>query len=113
MLDIFYDFDLSVSTHRNEGFGIVHLESLAACTPVVAYNSGGLTEILNNGGGITAEGGIDELAKEIRAVLNNDEKRRELGIEGRQVVEDYFSLETMAQNHYDFYNSMCRGNGAH
>ena len=39
---IFSDFDLSVSTHRNEGFGIVHLESLASLTPVVAYNAGGL-----------------------------------------------------------------------
>jgi glycosyltransferase involved in cell wall biosynthesis len=110
MSDIFYDFDLSVSTHRNEGFGIVHIESLAACTPVVAYNSGGLVEILNKGGGIIVDGGVDELAKEICAVLGDDKKRRELGIEGRQVVEEYFSLETMAQNHHDFYDCLRRGN---
>ncbi len=29
MPDVFYDLDLSVSTHRNEGFGLVHIESMA------------------------------------------------------------------------------------
>ncbi len=107
MPDIFFDFDLSVSTHRNEGFGIVHIESLAACTPVVAYNSGGLIEILNKGGGKLVDGGVDMFAKEICDLLSNDEKRKKLGIEGRHVVENNFSLEIMSLNHLNYYRQIC------
>ncbi len=107
MPDIFFDFDLSVSTHRNEGFGIVHIESLSACTPVVAYNSGGLIEILNKGGGKLVDGGSDELAQEIGILLSDDEKRKKLGIEGRDVVEKYFSLEIMSLNHFNYYRQVC------
>lgn len=103
MPDIFHDFDLSVSTHRNEGFGIVHLESLAACTPVVAYNSGGLVEILNNGGGVLVEGGMEDFAKAVTKLLADDASRERLGMEGRKVVEHFFTIEQMASSHFNYY----------
>jgi glycosyltransferase involved in cell wall biosynthesis len=106
MPDIFYDFDLSVSTHRNEGFGIVHIESLAARTPVVAYNSGGLVEILNKGGGQLVGGGPDQLAEVIKKFLSDDEYRRNIGIEGRKLVEESFTLESMSLNHFNYYKSL-------
>jgi glycosyltransferase involved in cell wall biosynthesis len=106
MPDIFFDFDLSVSTHRNEGFGIVHIESLAACTPVIAYNSGGLVEILAKGGGQLVVGGADQLAEAIIEFLLDDEHRRDIGIEGRKLVEDSFTLESMSLNHFNYYKSL-------
>src|SRR5512139_1705773 len=88
--DIFHDFDLSVSTHRNEGFGIVHIESLASLTPVVAYNSGGYVEMLKEGGGVLVDGGTESFAEAVVNVLGDDGKRHLLGLEGRKVVEDHF-----------------------
>ena len=107
--DVFHDLDLSVSTHRNEGFGIVHIESIASLTPVVAYNSGGLVEILRNGGGVLVDGGIREFAQAVVELLSDDEKRFRLGIEGRKVAEEYFSIDTMGKNHLRFYEKILAG----
>ena len=104
--DVFYDFDVSVSTHRNEGFGIVHIESLAAMTPLVAYNCGGIREIIRNGGGILVDGGITELAEKLLAVLTNANKRKALGMEGRTVVEEHFTIEIMCRKHHDYYAAL-------
>lgn len=104
--DLFYDLDLSVSTHRNEGFGIVHIESLAACTPVVAYNSGGLTEIVRKGGGVLVDGGTEEFAHVIGDLLADTTKRIALGREGRTVTETYFTLDVMAENHAQLFRSL-------
>jgi L-malate glycosyltransferase len=104
--DIFFDLDLSVSTHRNEGFGIVHIESLAALTPVVAYNSGGLVEILEKGGGALVNGGAGEFAAAVLALLGDDDRRCRLGEEGRRVVEEHFSIDAMGSKHLEFYRRL-------
>ena len=109
MSDAFFDLDLSVSTHRNEGFGIVHIESLAMYTPVVAYNSGGLVEILRKGGGVLVEGGVREFAEVIISFLKDDGRRFALGREGRDLVEKNFSSDVMGNRHLQFYRRMVEG----
>lgn len=106
--DLFYDCDLSVSTHRNEGFGIVHIESLAARTPVVAYNSGGLVEILRKGGGVLVDGGIAEFVAAVTALLTDEPRRQALGEEGRRVVAEHFTLDIMAARHAAYYHELAR-----
>ena len=107
--DVFHDLDLSVSTHRNEGFGIVHIESMASLTPVVAYNSGGLVEILRKGGGLLVDGGPGEFARTVQDLLSDDGKRHNLGLEGRKVVEDHFSIDAMGRNHLRYYQDVLSG----
>lgn len=106
MSKIFFDFDLSVSTHRNEGFGIVHIESLASMTPVVAYNSGGLVEILNKGGGRLVNGNTADFAQAILDILHDDPLREQLGREGRAVVEEHFTIAGMIDSHRSFYQGL-------
>lgn len=106
MADAFFDLDLSVSTHRNEGFGIVHIESLAAYTPVVAYNSGGLVEIIRNGGGLLVDGGTAEFSAAVAALLKDDSRRFALGREGYRVVVEHFSIDAMGRRHLKFYRRM-------
>ncbi len=103
---IFYDLDLSVSTHRNEGFGIVHIESLASFTPVVAYKSGGYVEMLEKGGGVLVEGGANELAAAISRLLLDDSLRRDLGRKGRSIVEKDHTVDVMGENHLRFYRAI-------
>jgi glycosyltransferase involved in cell wall biosynthesis len=110
--DVFYDFDLSVSTHRNEGFGIVHIESLASGTPVVAYRAGGLVEILEKGGSSLVDGGPVEFAQAVGALLRNHEARFKKAEEGRSVVETEFSVDAMGSRHLDFYRRTVDGAGA-
>jgi glycosyltransferase involved in cell wall biosynthesis len=104
--DLFYDLDLSVSTHRNEGFGIVHIESLAACTPVIAYNNGGLVEIIRKGGGILVNGGTDDFSREVITLLSDDDRRYAMGEEGRRVFEENFTLDMMVKNHVEYFQEI-------
>lgn len=104
--DLFYDFDLSLSTYRNEGFGIVHIESLAACTPVVAYNSGGLVEIIRNGGGCLVDGNTETFVKRVIDLLHDDDTREQLGKKGRSVVEKQFTIAAMGNAHRRFYQEL-------
>ena len=107
--NIFYDFDLSVSTHRNEGFGIVHIESLAAGTPAVAYRAGGLVEILEKGGSILVDGNVDDMAGAVARLLTDTSERVRLAAEGRLVVEAEFSIDIMSSRHLEFYRKLADG----
>jgi L-malate glycosyltransferase len=97
MAAVFADFDLSVSTFRNEGFGLVHIESLAAGTPVIAYDEGGQVDILNgSGAGVLVHGGPEELAAAVIALLHDDERRYAMGRKGAELVRTRFSSKAMA-----------------
>jgi L-malate glycosyltransferase len=109
LADLFFDFDLSVSTHRNEGFGIVHIESLAAGTPVVAYNEGGQVDILaGEGVGVLVDGGVAQFAAEIAGLLRDHDRRFAMGAKGYDMVNRRFSIERMGDDHLAFYHSLLR-----
>jgi len=101
--DIFYDLDVSVTTHRVEPFGMVFIESLASYTPLVAYNSGGPVEILAKGGGILVPGGPEEMAEKLFSLISDHALRKSLGMSGRAAAEKYFSIAAMGEQHYLFY----------
>lgn len=107
--DILYDLDISVTTNRDEPFGIVHIESLASCTPLVAYNSGGPVEILEKGGGILVDGGPEEMAEKIFMVISDNTLGKSLGLAGRAAVEKHFSIDAMGKQHYQYYQDIMEG----
>lgn len=104
--DVFYDLDLSVSTHRNEGFGIVHIESLARFTPVVAYRSGGIIEILEYGGGVLVKGGSNDFCESIGLLLTDKILYNSCASAGRENVEQNFSIQRMLTEHIKYYNNI-------
>lgn len=108
MPDVLYDLDLSVTTNRSEPFGIVHIESLASYTPVVAYDSGGPVEILKHGGGILVNGGPEEMAEKIFLLLCDHELRKSMGTAGRVSVEKNFSIDAMGERHLSFYSNILK-----
>jgi glycosyltransferase involved in cell wall biosynthesis len=109
--NVLFDLDLSVTTNRSEPFGIVHIESLASYTPVVAYNSGGAVEILEKGGGVLVEGGAEEMAETLSRLISDHEARRALGMAGRAVVKKYFSIDSMGERHLQFYADLLGSKG--
>ena len=105
--DIFHDFDLSVTTHRNEGFGIVHLESLAAGAPVVTYDEGGMVDIfLGEAVGEVVSGGPAEFAAAVIGLLRDERRRFAMGRAGHDLVCRSYSLAAMGQRYLDFYRRL-------
>lgn len=90
----------------HEPFGLVMIESMATGTPVVAYNSGSVPEIIADGKtGFVVEpaGGIDGL---VRAV-------QKIGIIDRAACRDrvvkYFSSQTMVDGYEAAYQTLVAG----
>lgn len=107
MADIFFDFDLSVTTFRNEGFGIVHLESLAAGTPAVSYDEGGMVDILAGGEvGRVVHGGPVEFAAAVADLLRDHGTRRAMGVRGYEMLQRDYSVEAMAERYLAYYRQL-------
>lgn len=105
--DMFHDLDLSVTTHRNEGLGIVHLESLAAGTPVVGYNEGGYVDIFKDEKvGIMVDGATPDFAAAVTGLLQDDACRYAMGREGYRLIERRYSLQAMGKSYLQFYKKL-------
>jgi glycosyltransferase involved in cell wall biosynthesis len=96
---------LSVPTTYREPKGLFVLESLAAGVPVVQPGHGAFPELLEaTGGGLLFEpGSADALAAALREILENPERRRELGRRGREAVRKGYDDGTMAENTAEVY----------
>lgn len=76
-----------------EGFGLVGVEALAVGTPVVAYDSGSLREVLAPCARIVPEGDREALAEAIVHVLEDPDERQRIVDCGRRRVAENFSVE--------------------
>jgi glycosyltransferase involved in cell wall biosynthesis len=86
---------------ESEAFGISIIEALACELPVITTKIDGIVDIIEH-----CENGLlinvnDEnaLKKNILWCLNNPEKAKLLGINGRKTVTDRFSINTIAEKH--------------
>ncbi len=67
--------------------------------PIVATNVGGIPELMKNNetGFLVEKGNPEELIEKISFLIDNQEKRDEMGIAGRKFIEDNFSWEKIAE----------------
>jgi glycosyltransferase involved in cell wall biosynthesis len=88
------ELDLLVhASITGEPFGQVIIEGMAAAKPVVATNGGGVPEIVDDGdtGILVPMGDVQAMADAICEVLADPVRARQMGIRGRQRVEDHFT----------------------
>ncbi|MBN1865526.1 MAG: glycosyltransferase family 4 protein [Victivallales bacterium] len=80
---------------RNEPFGRVMLEAMAAGTPVVAYDCGAAGEILENAvsGMLVEPGNTVQAAEQVCALLENSILRDEIAENASSRVSQKFSIE--------------------
>lgn len=89
-------FDFSTMPSHRETFGIAAIEAMARGRAVVASRIGGLPEVVRHGQtGLLIDLRTDELAEAVSYLLENEHKRREMGVLGRQIVQEKFTLEHM------------------
>ena len=91
--DFMAAFDLCVVPSVIEPLGLVALEAMAAGTPVVAANTGGLSEIVEHqsNGLLVRSKDPQQLADAIIEMAKSESARRAMGENGRQMVNEKFN----------------------
>jgi glycosyltransferase involved in cell wall biosynthesis len=97
--------DILVSTSFEEPFGRVLIEAMACAKPVIATNSGGVPEIIDNekNGVLVPYGDNNKLADKIIELIRDENKANSLGSEGRGKVEKNFDIRELVKSIEDIY----------
>lgn len=92
----------------NEGFPMVVLEAWTYGISVVTTPVGGLPDVIEEGKNcLTFDFGDDEgLARQLRVLMENEEKRKEMGEYSREFVRSNFSLEKINADIEELYESV-------
>jgi len=100
--------EIAVVPSLYEGFGLPAAESMACGTPVVATRAGALPEVVGeDGAGIFVPPRDPRaLAQAIQQILQDEQKRKEMGCAGRQRVEELFSWKKVAQRTVEVYKEL-------
>ncbi|NLN92124.1 MAG: N-acetyl-alpha-D-glucosaminyl L-malate synthase BshA [Candidatus Hydrogenedens sp.] len=100
--------DLIIQPSEHESFGLVPLEAMASEVPVIATNSGGVTEVVVPGetGYLCEVGDIETMADYSRKILTDPELAASLGRAGRRVALKKFSLDHIVGLYEDLYEEV-------
>jgi glycosyltransferase involved in cell wall biosynthesis len=92
-----------------EGVPVVLMEAMAMGLPVVTTRIAGIPELVEDGVGgiVVAPGRADELAGRIAALLDDPDRRSELGSGGRRKVLAEFDAEGSAARMHDLFTRLC------
>jgi glycosyltransferase involved in cell wall biosynthesis len=101
--------DLFVVPSLIETFCLTALESMACGTPVLAYRTGGLPDLIEHGKtGLLADmvGSLEDLAGKIQWALVERDRLKEMGEGARSVVEKKFTAEDYAKAYETIYHQI-------
>ncbi|MEO8577165.1 MAG: glycosyltransferase family 4 protein [Gemmatimonadales bacterium] len=92
----------------DEGLGLVAAEALLCETPVIAFRSGGLTDVIQHGttGVLVTPGDTAELAAALDNVLASPEHAANLGRAGRLFSLSAFAPESSASRYASIYRQV-------
>ncbi|MBU4534853.1 MAG: glycosyltransferase family 4 protein [Euryarchaeota archaeon] len=90
-----------------EGFGMVLAEAGACKIPVVAYASGGVLEVVEDGynGFLVEPYDLDGLGNKIRFIFENHFKSTKLGLNGYEKVQRYFIWDNILKSILSVYKN--------
>ncbi|MEG3438749.1 glycosyltransferase family 4 protein [Pannus brasiliensis CCIBt3594] len=101
--------DVFVAPSLQDNLPNTIVESLACGTPCVAFNIGGMPDLIDPGenGYLAKPFDIEDLAEGILWVLEEPERYERLRGNAREKVEREFSLELQAKNYRSLYEELC------
>jgi glycosyltransferase involved in cell wall biosynthesis len=97
--------ELFVMPSLFEPFGMTSQEAMACGTPVVASKFGGIRNTIKNAynGYLVDPSNPAEFAQAMIALLQDDQKRMEVGKNAYKVIMEEYSWEAIARRHIEFY----------
>ncbi len=104
---LLYYSDLFLLPSETESFGLAALEAMAAKTPVISTNSGGLPEVNEHGvtGFLSNIGDTDDMAKNGIYILENSERLKKFKVQAFEQAKK-FSLQNILPSYKDVYREV-------
>jgi glycosyltransferase involved in cell wall biosynthesis len=96
---------LLLMTSRYEGFGLPILEAMACGTPVVAFANSSITEVAGDAGVLVPDGDVEALVRAARAVLDDEDRWRELSERGLERAQS-FTWDRSIAAHADLFSAV-------
>ena len=95
IFELLSEANLFILTSRMEGLPITLLESMAANTPIIATNVGGMPEVvrLAQNGYIVPVDDVEQFAARIQEILVQPELNRQLAEKGRSALQTHFAAD--------------------
>jgi glycosyltransferase involved in cell wall biosynthesis len=98
----------------DEGLGLVAVEALLCETPVVAFDSGGLRDVIQHDrtGLLVPPGDRAALARTLDGLLSRDGRGSDLGKAGRLYALSAFAPESAARRYAEIYRQVIGANAS-
>jgi len=100
--------DIFVIPSLQEAFGLTALEAMACGTPIVGFDSGGISDMVRPGmtGWLADTGNATSLREAIEQAVAQDNKRHQMAKRCRKVVEKEYTLKRQAKCYESLYRSI-------
>lgn len=101
--------DVVVHPSRVEGFGLIVAETLAAGTPVVCGDTGGMREVVQEGisGHLVDPQQPSQIAARVLDLLADRHRARAMGMAGREHVAAHFEIGRTADAYLALWKKLC------
>lgn len=108
MAEYYAASDLFLYPSLADNCPLVVLESMATGTPVIAFRTGGIPELITDmkNGYIAEYKNVSDFVKGINLFIENEELRNRASINARETIEKHFTLEKMVDLYQELYNSL-------
>ncbi len=106
--DLLQTMDVVVLTSLWEGLPIAVLEAMASAKPVAAFALPGLLDVISDGqeGVLVPDRDVARLADQVVRLLRDPIQRHSMGRQGRQRVEQCFTVSRMAESTATLYSTI-------
>jgi len=110
---IYADLDIVCLTSFNEGTPVSLIEAMASSKPVIATDVGGVKDIVKDGvsGRLVCSGDVNNLGAAILELLEDGNKRLEMGDNGRMFVRENFNKHRLIEDTKNLYEVLLKKRG--
>ncbi len=108
LAEIYSAADIFITPSREDNLPNTVIESMSCGTPVVAFNIGGMPDMIDNkvNGVMVAPFKVNLMAREISLILNNKKYHKSLSIGARRKVLRKFNINLVVKKYCRLYESI-------